>query len=967
MTSTGIYKQINPTTTNLNNTWTSLTSSGSRTWMGIASSDDGTKLLASVFGGYLYTSTNSGESWTERVTDQTRTWQGVASSSDGTILYACIFDNSISTSIYKSTDSGISWTTITSAAGSTHVWRNIVSSSDGTKLLANTNENGYLYTSIDAGVTWTQRTGAGVAYWRNIASSSDGTKLAVTSAIGVGYIFTSTNSGVTWTRRTGTGIARDWYGIAMSDNGQLIMAGCLSDYLYISTNGGNTWTPRFTDGNRRWEALAIPRGNNNIFIAGPRGGSIYISTNIGVTWSQQISSGSKNWQEIASSYYGEAFTAVPHGDYIHRFNNPVLIDIATYFQLYSSGTQLTSGINYTDYTNKVIGNFQTIGASISYNGNIICSWPYNNASVRISTNGGATFTRCTFSSAGIYVHGDGKCISSGNGEIILAATTVGVYTSTNTGSTFTLSYTIDKPKIAVSYDGTKLFAVGDNGYIYISTDSGKNWIARNTDALRNWGDIAVSGDGTRIIAVSNITYLSTDTGLTWTSTTAINGPRLCSSSYDGRTLLSVATSQINYSDNFGVSWYSTNALANIAGIQISGNGRSIVAVHNNRLNVSVSNNKRLQFVPVGGGPNTGTVPGISYDGKVVFITGNSNVRLVNNTIDIGKIFQPYTSGAIQSIGLNTQKIINVAGVTWNERVVEGEPDTWYSISSSSDGNKLLASNRVHLFTSTNSGVIWTRRISGDYLFTGSSADGNILAAAPADGDIVTSTDSGLTWTPTQSGTFGCLALSGDGTTIVAGWNGADTGQIYVSTNTGINWLAANINTRYGGATSSFDGKKLAVAENDIPTVHTSTDSGLTWTARTIPTSGNFQSMASSYDGNNLIVSDANNDNFLYTSTNSGETWTARQTNLTGWGRVASSSDGSKLIASRIQSATGTLWISTDSGITWINRLTDQPRNWGGLASSSDGNKLAAVVNGGSIYTSQPVSGLVDIANIYQRI
>jgi photosystem II stability/assembly factor-like uncharacterized protein len=121
-------------------------------------------------------------------------------------------------------------------------------------------------------------------------------------------------------------------------------------------------------------------------------------------------------------------------------------------------------------------------------------------------------------------------------------------------------------------------------------------------------------------------------------------------------------------------------------------------------------------------------------------------------------------------------------------------------------------------------------------------------------------------------------------------------------------------------------------------------------------------MASSYDGNKLIVSDAGNS--LFTSTNAGVTWTARQTNLTGWGRVASSSDGSKLIASKLG---GTLWISTDSGITWINRFTDASRSWSGLASSSDGNKLAVVVNGGSIYTSQLVSELVDIANIYQRI
>jgi hypothetical protein len=326
-----IYNDIVPNPIGLNiyglvyssigDTWTSLTSAGSRTWMGLASSDDGTKLLASVYGGYLYTSTNSGATWTARVTDQTRTWQGVASSSDGTILYACVFNGP---NIWRSTDSGVNWMALTST--DTHNWRNIVTSSDGKKLLANTNLNEYLYTSTNSGATWTQRTGAGTAYWRNIASSRDGTKLAVTSAIGVGYIFTSIDSGATWIRRTGTGIPRDWYGIAMSDNGQVIMAGCLLDYLYISTNGGNTWTPRFTDGNRRWEALAIFGSKNLVLVAGQYGGYINVSTDLGLTWSPKTSLGTKNWQDMVSTYNGINIIASGQNNNIYRSTTNVIND-----------------------------------------------------------------------------------------------------------------------------------------------------------------------------------------------------------------------------------------------------------------------------------------------------------------------------------------------------------------------------------------------------------------------------------------------------------------------------------------------------------------------------------------------------------------------------------------------------------------------------------------------------------------
>jgi hypothetical protein len=52
----------------------------------VASSADGTRLVAAVFGGQLYTSTDGGVSWTPR--ESNRSWQCVASSADGTRLVA---------------------------------------------------------------------------------------------------------------------------------------------------------------------------------------------------------------------------------------------------------------------------------------------------------------------------------------------------------------------------------------------------------------------------------------------------------------------------------------------------------------------------------------------------------------------------------------------------------------------------------------------------------------------------------------------------------------------------------------------------------------------------------------------------------------------------------------------------------------------------------------------------------------
>ena len=78
------------TSTNSGASWTERTSSGSRNWISIASSSDGTKLAAAVSGGYVYTSTDSGSSWTEETGSGSRNWTSIASASDGGILAASV-------------------------------------------------------------------------------------------------------------------------------------------------------------------------------------------------------------------------------------------------------------------------------------------------------------------------------------------------------------------------------------------------------------------------------------------------------------------------------------------------------------------------------------------------------------------------------------------------------------------------------------------------------------------------------------------------------------------------------------------------------------------------------------------------------------------------------------------------------------------------------------------------------------
>ncbi|WP_420267251.1 InlB B-repeat-containing protein [Candidatus Magnetominusculus dajiuhuensis] len=180
-------------------TWTAQTGAGSRNWWSVASSSDGTKLVAvAMYGDYIYTSTDSGATWTKRTGAGSQNWWSVASSSDGTKLAAVTYGD-------------------------------------------------YIYTSTDSGATWGQQTGAGSRAWNSVASSSDGTKL-VAPAGGGGYIYTG-NYDTAYASEAITAIynqAASWFG---STSGSVVAAtsGGVTYYGQLFTNGATIVA--WTDGN----------------------------------------------------------------------------------------------------------------------------------------------------------------------------------------------------------------------------------------------------------------------------------------------------------------------------------------------------------------------------------------------------------------------------------------------------------------------------------------------------------------------------------------------------------------------------------------------------------------------------------------------------------------------------------------------------------------------------------------------
>jgi hypothetical protein len=276
--------------------------SGSRNWEGVASSADGSKLVACVYNGQIYTSTDSGVTWTAR--DSSRGWQWIASSSDCSKTVACVYGGQI----YTSTNSGTTW----APQGLTNNWGYIASSADGSKLVACVGP-GQIYTSTNSGTTWAPQ---GLSTnWGVVASSADGSKLV--ACIYGGQIYTSTNSGVVWISQNSG--SHYWIAVASSADGSKLVACEHNGQIYTSTDSGVTWTAR--DSSRGWENVASSADGSKL-VACVYGGQIYTSTDSGVTWIPQ-NSGSGNWGSLASSADGSKLVAGVYGGQIYT-SSPAL-------------------------------------------------------------------------------------------------------------------------------------------------------------------------------------------------------------------------------------------------------------------------------------------------------------------------------------------------------------------------------------------------------------------------------------------------------------------------------------------------------------------------------------------------------------------------------------------------------------------------------------------------------------------
>ena len=239
--------------------------------------------------------TLAGVNWLSVAGTGPRAWQAIASSADGSKLAAVVDGGQIYTSI----NAGQSW----SAVAIDRNWQAIASSADGSKLVAVV-DAGTIYTSPDSGANWTARDF--VRNWKSVASSADGQNLV--AAEYSGKIYTSVDGGANWVPRDSV---RPWYAVASSSSGSNLVAAVYGGGVYTSTDVGTNWVRR-TTGDKLWAAVASS-ANGQKLVAAEVNGFIHTSTDGGTNWTAQSGSGARFWTAVASSADGSELVASTYG------------------------------------------------------------------------------------------------------------------------------------------------------------------------------------------------------------------------------------------------------------------------------------------------------------------------------------------------------------------------------------------------------------------------------------------------------------------------------------------------------------------------------------------------------------------------------------------------------------------------------------------------------------------------------
>ena len=990
--------------------------------------------------GQFYVSSDYGQTWIPR--RGLGSWLGGTVSATGAVMMAMTTPTAATAAILRSTDYGNTFSDIAGTAlTGTAYWRAIAATNSVATQTA-VAYGGAIYRSVDSGATWTN-TGITIdgnasantttpRNWQDIAVSAE-TGTYQLACVKDGYIYYSSDYGVTWTSASVTiesvtpqAINRSWKALANSANGKYGLA-CVNSatdygYIYRSENFGAAWsaynlaiagvgsqvTSRLwqdvgMSANGKYQVACLNENTNSsttpsttstfvstVSVMVPPPGAL--ATTYGTSWSKRGGDidgeavGDQSGYSVSMSADGTvvAVGAPMNNDANGQESGQVRVYALTGGGVWAPrGADIDGEFGLTTMTTAMVVTATTtsgntvgtrFGISLSSTGQYQTLTDIGDQ-ISISSNYGVTWTKkesvrswrqVSLSSTGQY---QSTTVSFGQ-----------IYISSDFGNTWTSKESIRNwTGISISSNGRYQTAVAIAGYIYISSDFGFTWTPRLTDSTRNWYQVSLSSTGQYQTAVAGDSpnypiYVSSDYGNTWTSKESSRSWYFVSVSSSGQYQTAVPIQGNIYgSSDFGNTWNPKGSAIGWYRISISSTGQYQTAVTNsgsiytssdfgnNWTNTGLSGYNNISISSTGQYQTATTAalayfsrdygftwsPYASYDRVTGDQSGYSvNMSANGNTVAIGA---PYYDGS-SILNRGQVRVYDWSGSAWSPRglnIMYGEGTNDYSgmsVSLSKDGNVVAIgapfndgangtdSGQVRVYAW--SGSAWAQRgvdIDGEYGLT-TTTNSRVVTA--------TATSATASWYSIS------LSSTGQYQSAVAR---TPNGYIYTSSDYGVTWTARTApgSLSWIFISLSSTGQYQSAVVDTSGYIWVSSDYGITWASVTAPGSLNWRSISVSSTGQ--YQSAAGQNSYIWRSIDYGVTWASVTAPGTlGWNSISISSTG------QYQSAvagSGYIWRSDDYGATWASVTAPGTASWQSISLSSTGQYQSAVIISGYIWRS----------------
>ncbi len=241
--------------------------------------------------------------------------------------------------------------------------------------------------------------------------------------------------------------------------------------------------------------------------------------------------------------------------------------------------------------------------------------------LRVSANGGGSWSATALAGQTI----NHIAMSADGTKIYAALRNNVIYKSSDSGATWAPSGSINHLWHAVgcSADGTYAVAGNDSG-VWTTSDGGTTWTHRAVTTPRYWPGAAISADGSKmVVSAIGVIYTSSDYGVTWTlrqNSPGVHFNRVAMSADGTRLYVTASPGQILVSTDSGVTWTPNGPNTGWSGVSCASDGLTAVAVDGIRAyvstdgganwtqrqaaagcrNASASGNGRKMLMPVGG-------------------------------------------------------------------------------------------------------------------------------------------------------------------------------------------------------------------------------------------------------------------------------------------------------------------------------------------------------------------------------